>query len=319
MKTLFVNDDTGNAAPCVATIGFFDGVHRGHRFLINSVTEEAERTGMASMAITFDRHPRLVTGNGYRPQALNTPYEKQLLLGTTGLDICAVLPFTPDLAAMPARDFMKKVLGGRLNVKTLITGYDNRFGHNRAEGFDDYVRYGAETGMEVRRADAFVLNGVNVSSSVVRAFLSEGEVEMAAYSLGYRYKIAGHVVNGMSQGHKMGFPTANIDIDADGKMIPANGVYAVLVRVEGTTGTFAGMMNIGTRPTFGGGDVSLEVNILDFSGDIYGRKIEVEFVKRIRAERKFASIERLCGQLEEDRNEVRHLDLLCGKKQYQTP
>ncbi len=309
MKTLFVNEDTRNDVPCVATIGFFDGVHRGHRFLTDTVTAEARRTGMASMAITFDRHPRTVTGNGYKPQMLNTPYEKQELLVETGIDICAVLPFTKETAALSAREFMKKILHDRLNVKTLITGYDNRFGHNRAEGFDDYVRYGAETSMEVRRAEAFVMNGVNVSSSVVRAFLSEGEVEMAARCLGYRYKIAGHVVNGMHQGRRMGFPTANIDVAGEGKMIPANGVYAVTVSIEGVVGIFAGMMNIGTRPTFGGGDVSLEVNIFGFSGDIYGRKVEVEFVKRIRGERRFASAEKLQEQLEDDRRKVMELNL----------
>jgi len=309
MRTLFVNDDIIDVAPCVATIGFFDGVHRGHRFLIDSVKAETGRRGMASAVITFDRHPRTVTGNGFRPQMLNTPYEKQELLAETGVDVCAVVPFTAELAAMSARDFMRRILHGRLNVRTLITGYDNRFGHNRAEGFEDYVRYGAETGMEVRRADAFVLNGVNVSSSVVRAFLSEGEVEMAARCLGYRYRTAGRVVGGMRQGRRIGFPTANIDVTGSGKMIPANGVYAVLVRVEGISEAYTGMMNIGTRPTFGGGDVSLEVHILNFSGDIYDRKIEVEFVKRIRAERKFASAERLREQLEEDRKECELLSL----------
>ena len=309
MKTLFVNEDTRNDVPCVATIGFFDGVHRGHRFLTDTVTAEARRTGMASMAITFDRHPRTVTGNGYKPQMLNTPYEKQELLVETGIDLSLIHTFTKETAALSAREFMKKILHDRLNVKTLITGYDNRFGHNRAEGFDDYVRYGAETSMEVRRAEAFVMNGVNVSSSVVRAFLSEGEVEMAARCLGYRYKIAGHVVNGMHQGRQMGFPTANIDVAGEGKMIPANGVYAVTVSIEGVAGIFAGMMNIGTRPTFGGGDVSLEVNIFGFSGDIYGRKVEVEFVKRIRGERRFASAEKLQEQLEDDRRKVMELNL----------
>lgn len=302
MRTLFVNEDTSNSIPCVATIGFFDGVHLGHRYLIGSVTAEAAHTGMESMAITFDRHPRTVLGTGYSPQMLNTPYEKQQLLEKTGVDVCAVLPFTEEMSSMTARVFMKKILRDRLNVRTLITGYDNRFGHNREEGFDDYVRYGAETGIEVRRADAFTLNGVNVSSSVVRAFISAGEVEMAARCLGYSYKISGHVVNGMHQGRLMGFPTANIDVTGSGKIVPANGVYAVRVRAEGYNRTFNGMMNIGTRPTFGGGNVSLEVNIFDFSDNIYGRKVEITFIRHIRAERRFASMDKLRAQLEADRN-----------------
>ena len=307
MRTLFLNDDTMNSAPCVATIGFFDGVHRGHRFLIGSVMEEARQTGMESMAITFDRHPRLVLDTCYKPKMLNTPYERNKHLEATGVDICAVVPFTVETAALSAYDFMKKIMRDRLNVRTLITGYDNRFGHNRSEGFEDYVRYGAELGISVRRAKAFTLDGINISSSVVRALLDDGEVAMAALCLGYHYRLAGRVVGGMRQGRRMGFPTANIDISGSGKMVPARGVYAVRVRVEGTGGVSGGMMNICMRPTFDGDNVSLEVNIFDFSGDIYGKKIEVEFIKRIRSEHKFASAEKLRSQLAADSDEARKI------------
>lgn len=304
MKTLFLNDDTINTAPCVATVGFFDGVHCGHRFLINNVIREARRSGIESMAITFDRHPRLVLPGEYKPQMLTTPYERQQLLAQTGVDLCAVLHFTPEMAALTAHEFIKEVLHGKLNVQTLITGYDNRFGRNREEGFDDYVEYGREAGIDVRRAEAFVLNGVNISSSVVRAFVSEGEVEMAAQCLGYGYRLAGHVVNGMHEGRKMGFPTANIDISDSHKMVPANGVYAVRATISGSGIAYCGMMNIGTRPTFEGTEVSLEVNLFDFCGDIYGSRIEVEFVGRIRSEHRFASVAQLRAQLGKDKEKA---------------
>ena len=291
-------------APCVATIGFFDGVHRGHKFLIKSVIDSAAEHGLQSAVITFDRHPRLVLHKEFQPRLLTTADEKLRLLAATGVNRCEMLHFDEQMAALPAYDFMKTVLRERLNVRRLITGYDNRFGHNRAEGFDDYVRYGLELGMEVERAEAFVLNGVNVSSSVVRSFLSAGETDMAAMCLGYHYKISGTVVGGYREGRKLGFPTANIDVDDKLKLVPEAGVYAVRVRIGDEPGLLDGMMNIGTRPTFDGTSTTLEVNIFGFSGDIYGRRITVEFHRRLREERKFGSIRKLIQQLETDREEA---------------
>ena len=292
------------AAPCVATIGFFDGVHRGHKFLIKSVIDRAAEYGLQSAVITFDRHPRLVLHKEFQPRLLTTNDEKLRLLAATGVNRCEMLRFDEQTASLSAYDFMKTVLRGRLNVRRLITGYDNRFGHNRAEGFDDYVRYGQELGIEVERAEAFVLNGVNVSSSVVRSFLSAGETDMAAMCLGYHYKISGTVVGGYREGRKLGFPTANIDVDDKLKLVPEAGVYAVRVRIGDEPGLLDGMMNIGTRPTFDGTSTTLEVNIFGFSGDIYGRRITVEFHRRLREERKFGSIRKLIEQLETDREEA---------------
>ena len=291
-------------APCVATIGFFDGVHRGHKFLIKSVIDSAAEHGLQSAVITFDRHPRLVLHKEFQPRLLTTADEKLRLLAATGVNRCEMLHFDEQTASLSAYDFMKTVLRGRLNVRRLITGYDNRFGHNRAEGFDDYVRYGQELGIEVERAEAFVLNGVNVSSSVVRSFLSAGETDMAAMCLGYHYKISGTVVGGYREGRKLGFPTANIDVDDKLKLVPEAGVYAVRVRIGDEPGLLDGMMNIGTRPTFDGTSTTLEVNIFGFSGDIYGRRITVEFHRRLREERKFGSIRKLIEQLETDREEA---------------
>lgn len=292
------------AAPCVATIGFFDGVHRGHKFLIKSVIDRAAEYGLQSAVITFDRHPRLVLHKEFQPRLLTTNDEKLRLLAATGVNRCEMLRFDEQTASLSAYDFMKTVLRGRLNVRRLITGYDNRFGHNRAEGFDDYVRYGQELGIEVERAEAFVLNGVNVSSSVVRSFLSAGETDMASMCLGYHYKIVGTVVSGYHEGRKLGFPTANIDVEDKLKLVPEAGVYAVRVRIGDEPELLDGMMNIGTRPTFDGTETTLEVNIFGFGGDIYGRKITVEFHRRLREERKFGSVYKLMDQLKADREEA---------------
>ena len=291
--------------PCVATIGFFDGVHRGHRYLIDGLKARANGVAdMQSTVITFDSHPRLVLHQDYRPRLLNTAAEKVERLSLTGVDNCVVLHFNEAMASLSAREFMQTVLHDRLNVRTLVIGYDNRFGRNRSEGFEDYVRYGRETGIDVVHADAFTLNGVQVSSSVVRSFLSEGEVRMASMCLGYDYRLTGRVVGGYHEGRRMGFPTANIEPDDSLKIVPRAGVYAVRVRIGDEPGLLDGMMNIGTRPTFDGTETTLEVNIFGFGGDIYGRKITVEFHRRLREERKFGSVYKLMDQLKADREEA---------------
>ena len=300
MIKITLNEGITDVCPSVATIGFFDGVHRGHRFLINNVVKEAASRGLLSTVVTFDRHPRQVLGSDFQPRLLSTNEEKMLLLSKTGVERCVMLPFSEQMAQMTAYDFMKKILRDRLGVQVLIIGYDNRFGHNRSEGFDDYVRYGREMGIEVMSAQSFLLHGINVSSSVIRSFLQEGEIEMAENCLGYPYFFTGKVVKGFRVGHELGFPTANIEQDNMLKMIPSPGVYAVKVRIEGTVELKHAMMNIGTRPTFNGTQQTLEVHILNFNDDIYGKMISVAFVHKLRNERQFASKEALSEQLVKD-------------------
>lgn len=291
----------------VATIGFFDGVHRGHRFLIDRVIEEAQRSGMSSAVITFDRHPREVLQTDYQPDLLSTLDEKLLLISKTHVDNTVVLHFDASLAALTAHDFMRDVLQGQLKVRKLIIGYDNRFGHNRSEGFDDYVRYGKELGIEVIRADAFLPDDVRVSSSVIRTCLREGRVEEANRLLGYDYTIESRIVSGYQNGRKMGFPTANLDVTRCQQLLPASGVYAVLVRLKDSVGWKRGMMNIGHRPTFNGTTTSMEVNLFNFSGDLYGQELLVSFISKIRDERKFDSIEALAEQLQHDKVQINKL------------
>lgn len=291
----------------VATIGFFDGVHRGHRFLIDRVIEEAQRSGMSSAVITFDRHPREVLQTDYQPDLLSTLDEKLLLLSKTHVDNTVVLHFDASLAALTAHDFMRDVLQGQLKVRKLIIGYDNRFGHNRSEGFDDYVLYGKELGIEVIRADAFLPDDVRVSSSFIRTCLREGRVEDANRLLGYDYTIESRIVGGYQNGRKMGFPTANLDVTRCQQLLPASGVYAVLVRLKDSVGWKRGMMNIGHRPTFNGTTTSMEVNLFNFSGDLYGQELLVSFISKIRDERKFDSIDALAEQLQHDKVQINKL------------
>ncbi|NPD92536.1 bifunctional riboflavin kinase/FAD synthetase [Xylanibacter muris] len=300
MKTIMFADDIADLQPCVATIGFFDGVHRGHRFLLGHVSEMAHEKGIESTVITFDRHPREILNSDFQPRLLSTLEEKVFLLSKTGMDNCVVLPFSEKMAGLSARDFISDILSARINVRTLIVGYDNRFGHNRSEGFEDYVRYGRETDVEVRQWKPYVMEEVSISSSVVRSFLMEGEVEMAERCLGYPYTIVGRVIHGEHVGTELGFPTANIVVLEPRKLIPSPGVYAVRVRLD--SGEYRnGMMNIGMRPTFDGNRMTLEVHLFRFCGDIYGECMAVSFVRRLRSEKKFRSPAELIGQLRKDK------------------
>ena len=301
-----IGDICSNNPPAVATIGFFDGVHQGHRFLIRQVRREAEARGLASSVITFPIHPRQVLQSDYRPRLLTTPPEKLQLLEQTGVEQCILLDFTPHLAGLSARDFME-VLKHRYRIAALLIGYDHRFGHNRSEGFDDYARHGRELGIEVLPAEACRLeDGTAVSSSLVRRLLADGDIAQANRCLGYSYFINGTVVGGHRVGHRLGYPTANLLPGHPDKLVPANGVYAVRVEIGGERR--GGMLNIGRRPTIGNGDDrSIEAHIFDFDRDIYGQPLRLEFVRRIRPERKFASIDELSAQLRRDAQEIRAL------------
>lgn len=322
MRTLYYNKGvfatpTGsgesiNLKSCVATIGFFDGVHRGHQFLIRHLVEAARNEGMESTIITFDEHPRKVLQSDYQPEMLSTLDSKLLLLSKTEVDNTVVLHFDKTMASLSAREFMQQVLHDHLHVRKLFVGYDHRFGHDRKETFEDYVKYGKELGIEVVRNQAFTLNDIHVSSSVIRSFLREGEVEMANQCLGYPYTIIGKVVSGFHEGRKLGFPTANLDISHFGQMIPATGVYAVRVRLENSVEMKRGMMNVGTRPTFNGKRITLETHIFNFDGDIYDQLLLVNFAHRIRGERKFESPKELAEQLKEDEETV--LELFANEK-----
>ncbi len=300
MQLIYLQDTILQLPGSVATIGFFDGVHLGHRFLIRGIVERAKATGQASMVITFARHPRQVVQTDFIPTLLTTTEEKFRLLEETGIDYCVVLDFDKKMSSMSAREFMKEVLKERLNIAQLLIGYDNRFGHNRAEGFTDYCRYGEELGIEVHEAQGFTLDDIKVSSSVIRRYLAEGNVVMAQRCLGYPYSLTGKVVKGFQEGRKLGFPTANMLPDDITELIPGKGIYIVWVEVEGRQGRMPGMTNIGNRPTYGGVDLTIETHILDFSQDIYGSRLTIYFEDRIRDEIKFDTLDALKEKMKED-------------------
>jgi riboflavin kinase/FMN adenylyltransferase len=292
---------------CVATIGFFDGVHRGHRFLIDALKQEAQRRSRQSMVITFDRHPRQVLQPQWHPQLLTTLEEKTNLLKETGIDVLVILRFDAQMAQLSARDFMQQVLQERFGADVLLTGYDNRFGHNREEGFDDYVRFGKEIGMDVVCAKPLAEDGQCFSSSLVRRMLTEGRVEETTRCLGRPYQLTGSVVHGERIGRTLGFPTANLQLHDDCRMVPANGVYAVQVSWEQNPIPRPGMMNIGTRPTFDGHRQTLEVHLFDFSGNLYGHQLRIDFIAHLRQEQHFDSPEALTRQMEQDAQQARHI------------
>lgn len=313
METMILKGNERQIVPCVATIGMFDGVHKGHRFVLEHICEQAKARQLASMVITFDRHPREVVQTDWKPLLLTTFEERMKLLGETGVDYCVVLPFTKELAALSARDFML-LMQERLGVKVLMTGYDNRFGHHRHETFEDYVRYGEEIGMEVKGLSPCPSpkrKGSMVSSSLIRQLLAEGNVSEAMECLSYPYRLTGKVVKGDHIGTTLGFPTANLQVNDSRKLIPAPGVYAVTCKKSTTNSQrLLGMMNIGTRPTFGTHAQTLEVHLLDYEGDLYGKEITVSFIKRLREERRFDNEEELKTQLKEDADSVHSLEFI---------
>lgn len=295
------NEDTIEQG-IVATIGFFDGVHVGHRFLIKELQDWGKELNMPSAVITFPEHPRQVLHSDYRPKLLDTFQEKMERLETTGIDYCIALDFTYELSLYSAADFIR-LLAEEYHVKGLLIGYDHRFGHDRSDGFEQYVEYGGLVGMEVRKASPYDEENIRVSSSEIRRLLQEGKVEMANALLTYPYQLRGRIVSGYKVGRTIGFPTANIEVDSPYKLLPKVGVYAVWVELLGKR--YKGMLYIGKRPTLQNGDnLTIEVNILGFSGNAYNDEITVSFVYAVREDKTFESVEALREQLERDRQTV---------------
>ena len=307
MRTIYDAAERVDGRKLAATVGFFDGVHAGHRSLIAQLRQVAAERGLASAVFTFPVHPRRVLQADYRPQLLDAFEEKLARIGETGVDYCAVLDFTPALAQLTAREFIER-LAAEWGVSTLVVGYDHRFGRDRAEGFEAYVAHGRTVGMEVIRGVPYLLeDGTAVSSSRIRALLTECRVEEAARMLTVPYRLRGHVVGGQQIGRTMGFPTANLSVDEPLKVLPGDGVYAVRVRLHGMA--YRGMLSIGNRPTIGDRPTAVEVHLLGFSGDVYGETIEVEFIRHLRNNRRFDSLDALREQLERDRETVAGLPI----------
>lgn len=301
---IIYSSDTSSFAPCAATVGFFDGVHAGHRFLINEMKEIAKAENLKSVVVTFATHPRKVLQTDFQPEILSTLPEKLVQLESTGIDTCIVLDFSIEMASLSAFDFLKTILLEKYNVRSLLVGHDHRFGHNRLDGFPEYKRYGDTLGMKVIQATCFSTSEIQrISSSEIRLALHRGDINLANRILTYPYSFTGKVVNGFKIGRKIGFPTANLISEDKEKLIPPFGVYAV--RVHWNNNAYKGMMNIGTRPTLDNGlHTSLEVHIINFDEDIYNQTINVEFIQKIRDEKKFNGVDELIEQLQKDKQFV---------------
>jgi riboflavin kinase/FMN adenylyltransferase len=287
----------------VLTIGAFDGVHRGHRALISDVVARARATGRLSGVLTFHPHPVVVLAPQRAPEYLTTLGEKMALLEGLGLDLAAILTFDRQMANTPAREFVK-MISWRLRLRELWVGADFALGRYRQGDVAYLQQLGRELGYEVHVVEPLIMDGRTVSSSRIRALLKDGEVEEASYLLGRYHSLSGEVVEGARRGHSLGFPTANLEVRPE-RAVPANGVYAVFA-VLGRQ-RYQGVANVGVRPTFDNGRRTVETYILDFEGDIYGCDLVVEFVARLRSERRFQSVEDLIAQIAEDSEEARRI------------
>jgi riboflavin kinase/FMN adenylyltransferase len=292
----------------IVTIGTFDGVHIGHQKILNLITKSAQELNCESLVLTFFPHPRMVLQKDTEMKQLNSVNEKVELLAKLGIDNLVIHPFDKDFSRLTAEEFVKEVLVDIFRVKKIIIGYDHRFGRNRTATIEDLNSFGKKYGFEVEQISAEQINEVAVSSTKIRNALLEGNAEIAASYLGYDYSITGIVSKGKQLGRTIGFPTANIKIEDENKLIPSIGVYIAKSYFKGKP--IYGMMNIGTRPTVDGSNQSIEIHFFDFKEDIYSQEITVTFLKRMRDEQKFDSIDALKAQLNKDMiNAKKYLNL----------
>lgn len=292
----------------VVTIGSFDGVHKGHVQVIGNLKQVAAKLGGESVIISFEPHPREVLYPlEKRPGILTTLEEKIGILKAHGVDHLIILPFTEELANLSYSDFVKRILVDRLGIKGLVVGYDHRFGKNREGSFEVLKAIAGEYRFYLEQEQAYEENEVNISSTKIRTALELGNIALVREFLGYDYPISGKVVHGDKIGRTIGFPTANLQLEDERKLLPASGVYAVQVSVDGVM--YGGMLNIGVRPTVSrSGIVRLEVNIFDFHSEIYDKTISVFLLARVRGERKFNDVAELSTQLKTDKQVVlKHL------------
>lgn len=285
--------------PTIVTIGTFDGVHLGHQKIVAQITKSAHALNCESLVLTFFPHPRMVLQEGTEMKQLNTLNEKIELLDNLGIDNLVVHPFDKEFSRLTAEEFVKKVLVDVFKIKKIIIGHDHRFGRNRTATIDDLINFGETYGFEVEQISAEEIDEVSISSTKIRNALLEGNIELATNYLGYNYSLTGIIFEGKQLGRTIGYPTANIKIEEDYKLIPNNGVYIAKSVLNGKT--VFGMMNIGTRPTVDGTKQTIEINFFDFNQDLYGQKITVSLIHRMRSEQKFESIDALKNQLGKDK------------------
>ncbi|MCM8570993.1 bifunctional riboflavin kinase/FAD synthetase [Gramella jeungdoensis] len=282
----------------VVTIGTFDGVHAGHRKIIERLVNSAHANNLDSVVLTFFPHPRMVLQKESGIQLINTIDERKQLLEQTGIDHLVIHPFTHQFSRLTALEFVRDILVNKLKAKKIIIGYDHRFGRNRTADIDDLKNFGEEFGFEVEEISQQDVEQVAVSSTKIRNALLEGRVERANMYLQHPFTLTGTIVKGRGIGKELGFPTANLEVKEEYKLIPKNGVYVIRTVIDGEQ--VYGMMNIGTNPTVGGKEKTIESYFFDIDKDLYGKQLQIELLVRIRDEKKFGSVNDLKLAMKQD-------------------
>lgn len=282
----------------VVTIGTFDGVHLGHKAILTRLVETAKKSNLESVLLTFFPHPRMVLQSDNDLKLLNTLEEKKELLAAIGIDHLVIHPFTREFSRLTAVEYVRDVLVNQLHAKKIIIGYDHRFGRNRTADIEDLREFGDTYHFDVEEISAKELDDVAISSTKIRNALLEGAIETANNFLGYRYMVNGRIVPGKRIGNTIGYPTANLQVDASYKLVPKNGVYITQATIDGKR--YYGLTSIGTNPTVGGVKRTIETHFLDMSMDLYERPITLEFLSWIREEEKFNSVAELQKAIAED-------------------
>lgn len=294
--------DFSSPKKTILTLGTFDGVHIGHKKILEKVIQHTLDQEYESLVLTFFPHPRMILQERSEIKLLNTISEKVSLLEQLGIQNLVIHPFDESFSRLTAEEFVKTVLVEQFKIQKIIIGYDHRFGRNRTADINNLIEFGEKYDFEVEQISAQEINAISVSSTKIRNAIHEGNMLLANKYLGYDYFLTGTVIKGKQLGRTIGFPTANLKIEEDYKLIPLKGVYIVSSQINNKT--VFGMMNIGLNPTVGGEHLSVEIHYLDFEGDLYDQKITISILKRIRGEEKFDSITLLKEQIEKDKTQT---------------
>ena len=298
MKTIHGIENFPADEASIVTIGTFDGVHLGHQQILKQLIDTSRKSKLKSVLLTFFPHPRMVLQPDISMRLIQTIQEREKALQKTGLDYLVIHPFSTEFSRLSADDYVKQILVEQLNVRKVVVGYDHRFGRNRTASLEDMYHYADIHEFEVIEINAEKIESTAVSSTKIRKAIDEGNIELANTYLGHSFTIEGMVIDGDKRGRELSYPTANIDLQNQHKIVPKQGVYLVKSKLKGRV--VYGMMNIGTKPTFDTTMPSIEVHFLDWNGDLYGQALHVELLKWVREERKFSSVEELQTQIQAD-------------------
>ena len=298
MKTIHGIENFPADEASIVTIGTFDGVHLGHQQILKQLIDTSRKSKLKSVLLTFFPHPRMVLQPDISMRLIQTIQEREKALQKTGLDYLVIHPFSTEFSRLSADDYVKQILVEQLNVRKVVVGYDHRFGRNRTASLEDMYHYSDIHEFEVIEINAEKIESTAVSSTKIRKAIDEGNIELANTYLGHSFTIEGMVIDGDKRGRELSYPTANIDLQNQHKIVPKQGVYLVKSKLKGRV--VYGMMNIGTKPTFDTTMPSIEVHFLDWNGNLYGQVVQVELLKWVREERKFNTVEELQTQIQAD-------------------